>query len=376
MTGAGAFGRSALRELEFLRRHPWELAAATWFPLLLVAVLAWLLSAGAVRSVPLAVVDHDNTPLSREFVRLLDAAPALDIAARPAELEQAWSLARERRVYAVVYIPRDTERELERGRSATLFAYFNASFRIAGNTALADIAAATQALRGRVDPRAAPVRVQSTVLFNSVASYEHYLVSLLHPAVLHLALCLCVIAAFGRELRDRSAAQWLDAAGGSFAGAVAGKAAPYVAAFTLYSAASTAWLAARGGGVAGSLAALTAAQFLMYLAYAGIGLLLVGLTRSMGQALSLAGIYAGTSLAFADGTFALDGGLLFARVWNALLPYAAYVHIQRQQLDIGAPWLDSARWFAALAAFIIVAGGGGLALYARAARDPAAWGRR
>ena len=378
MNALAAFDRSATRELGYLRRHPWDLAVATWVPWLLLIMLAWMMASGVPRGLPIAVVNDDRTAMSREYVRLLDAAPAIDVAAHPSNLSEAWSLVRSMRVYALVYIPADTARDTERGGQATVFAYYNASFRTAGQAAFTDITAATQALGARLPtPAVAPVRVQSTLLFNPERSYEHYLVGLLHPAILHLALCICVIAALGRELRDGSAGKWLGESAGRLASAVAGKIAPYMLMFTLYGMVSLVWLAAvRGGGAAGNVAVLVAGELLLYLAYAAIGLLLVGLTKNMGQALSLSGLYAGTSLAFADGTFPLDGASLFTRIWSKLLPYSSYLEVKHQQLDMGSPILASVGPLAILVAFGIVAGAGGLLLYGRAARDPAAWGRR
>ncbi len=48
-TAREAFVRSALRECARLRADPWDLALATWVPLLALALLAWMFSAGVPR---------------------------------------------------------------------------------------------------------------------------------------------------------------------------------------------------------------------------------------------------------------------------------------------------------------------------------------
>ena len=121
---------------------------------------------------------------------------------------------------------------------------------------------------------------------------------------------------------------------------------------------------------------MVAAQAAMYLAYGGIALLLVGATRNMGTSLSLTGLYAGTSLAFSGATFPVQGAPLFAQVWSQLLPFTAYLKLQAQQLDLGAAWTASLSLLGTLLLFVLVAGGAGLRLYARGARDPASWGQR
>ena len=387
-TAREAFVRSALRECARLRADPWDLALATWIPLLALALLAWMFTAGVPRELPVAVVDHDNSAVSRELVRTLDAVPGLRVASRPAGLPQAWSEVRAVRTFAVVHVPAGTERQILRGGSAVVFAHYNASHQTAGQTVLRGIGEAVQATSAHLvrrevalagGPQAArqpPLRVQATVLANAARSYEHFLLGLLFPALLHLAACLAMVSALGRELRDGSAGAWLGECGDHLLPAVAGKLAPYLLLFTAYGTLSLVWLAAIRGGVAGSAVLLIAAQAAMYLAYGGIALLLVGATRNLGTSLSLTGLYAGTSLAFSGGTFPVQGAPLFAQVWSQMLPFTAYLKLQAQQLDLDAAWTASLSLLGTLLLFVLVAGGAGLRLYGRGARDPASWGQR
>ncbi len=384
-----AFVRSALRECARLRADPWDLALATWIPLLALALLAWAFFAGVPRELPVAVVDHDHSGTSRSLVRMLDASPGLRVAERPADLAGAWPGVRAGRTFAVVYVPEGAERAVRRGEEATVPAWYNASHQTAGQAALraigdvvqaagAQAAVADQArLQGPGAVRAPPLRVQASVLGNAARSYEHFLLGLLFPAVLHLAACLAMVVALGRELRDGSAGAWLDGCGGRLLPAVAGKLVPYLLLFTAWATLGLVWLAAvRGGGVAGSAVLLLAGYAAMLLAYAGVALLLVGALRNLGTALSLTGLYAGTSLAFSGATFPLQGAPAFARAWGHLLPYTSYLKLQAQQLELGAAWTVSLPLLGGLLLFAAAAGGVGLLLFGRAARDPAAWGQR
>jgi ABC-2 type transport system permease protein len=388
-TARQAFVRSALRECARLRADPWDLALVSWIPLLAMALFAWMFAGGVPRALPVALVDHDHSATSRDLARRLDAAPGLRVAVQPPGLPQAWSTVRANDTFAVVYVPAGTEREILRGGSATVLVGYNASHQVAGQAALREIGGAVQAsgarivreqvarLRGPGAVRAAPIEVQATVLANAARSYEHFLLGLLFPALLHLAACLAMVSALGRELRDGSAGEWLHACGDRLLPAVAGKLAPYLLLFTAYGTVSLVWVAAiRGGGVAGSATLLLAAQAAMYAAYAGIALLLVGTTRNLGTALSLTGLYAGTSLAFSGATFPIQGAPVFAQAWSQLLPFTAYLKLQARQLDLGDGGAASLPLLGALLLFALLAGGTGLLLFGRGARDPAAWGRR
>lgn len=384
-----AFLRSAARECAHLRKDHWDLALVTWMPLLALALFAWFFSAGVPRKLPIVVVDQDHSALSRELIRMLDENPGLRVAYQRDALQEAWPLVRAGKSYAVVLIGANTSRDALVRNGATLLAWYNASYLTAGQAASREIAATVQAfaqrvakeqiavIRGPGKLRGAPISVQVSVLGNASRSYEHFLLSLLFPAMLHLAATLALAAAFGRELRDASVAAWMASCDWHVLPAVAGKIMPCLLLFLLYAVLGLAWLSGvRGGGVHGDVLLLVLGYGLMLLAYAAIALLLVGATRNMGTALSLVGMYAGTSLAFSAGTFPVSGANGFVKAWSAMLPYTHYLRLQAQQLDAHAALADSAVPLGSLMLFVLLAGAAGGWLYARAARDPRAWGLR
>lgn len=382
-----ALRASARRECAYLRSSRWDLALVTWIPWLLLGVIMAALSAGLLRHLPIAVVDLDRSADSRALIRSLQASPGLQVAATPVDLPAAWSEVRAGKVYAVVYIPRDAARQVQRGDSATVFAFYNASYLTAGQAAAREIAAAVQAQNGATGTgraqyvvsgtSVAPVQVQSSVLFNAAKSYQHFLGGLMLPGILHIALALAAVAALGRELRDGSAPAWLAACGGRMVPAVLGKLAPYLLLFAAYLVAAVFWTGyLRGNGVAGSVALLALGGFTLCLACGAFALLLVGLTRNMGSALSLVGVTFGMAVAFSGGTFPVTDGARFAQVWSDLLPFTAYVKLQMQQVDMGVPWAVSLKPLGVLLLFVLGAGLPGLRLFARAARDPKSWGLR
>jgi len=383
-----AFTLSAVREWDFLRSSPWDLALVTWLPFVCLAILGWLLSGAIPRELPIAVVDDDRSALSRQLMRMLDAAPGTAVVARPASLTEAWTYVRALEAYAVVYIPRDATRDVQREGRATVFVYQNASYSTAGSAAARDVRAVVASLGADVAGgdlarqlgpqriRPAAVLVQSSTLANPTGSYEAYLAVLLFPAVLHLACCLAAAGSFGRELRDGTIASWMEINDGATLSAVGGKLVSYLLAFSLHGCGYLVYLVCiRGYPLPGHAAILLLGQALMFAAYSAIAVLLVGATRNMGTALSLASLYAGTSIGFTGVTFPIDDASLFVRAWSAMLPFTAYVRLQSQQL-YGSRWTYAMAPVATLALFVVVPGMLGLVLYGRAARDPAAWGQR
>lgn len=380
---------SARREWQFLCHSTWDMALISWIPWLTMALLAAMFFSAVPRSLPVAIVDDSRGPVSRELIRALEAAPALDIRAHPLQLTEAWSLVRAMQVDAVIHIPAGADDLVQRGQPATVFAFYNAAFTTAGAAAFRDIDAALKQVAGQValqhaalqqGPavlRAAPVSAQITVLFNPARSFEQFLLGLVLPAVLHLMLCVAVTGACCRELRDGTAGRWLEENGGHLAAAIIGKLLLYVPLFSLYGFAALLWVGViRGDGIAGSLWVLLVGQLLMYSAYAAIGLMLSGLVRNMGTALSGVGLYAGTSLAFCGATFPIDGASWFARLWHYLLPFTSYVKLDAAERYLAAPLAVSATHLGALLLFILIPGVIGYYRYRQAVLDPASWGKR
>lgn len=373
----------------FLANSPWDLALVSWMPLLTVTIFAAMFFSSVPRALPIAVVDDSHSDISRELIRSLQAAPALDVVATPNTVHEAWSLMRSMRVNAVFYIPADTEPLVVSQQSAPVFAFYNATFTTAGGTAFRDMSAAltdaSQSIvltqiaftQGLQVLKAAPVSAQVNVLYNPGRNFEIFLLGILLPGVLLLMLCAAITAAFGREVRDGTVAIWLARYDGHLGSAVLGKMLPYVGLYWLYGTAALVWVAyVRGDGVAGSLPLLLLGTWLFYLAYAALGFMLVAVTRTMADAFSMVGLYVGTAVAFSGSTFPIDGAPLFARIWHQLVPLSTYLKLDAAERYMDADLAVSLGYVLVLALFVVIPLGiGGLA-YRRKIHHPESWGQR
>jgi len=120
-------------------------------------------------------------------------------------------------VYGVVLVPRDFARDLKRGRSVELPAWYNAQFLPVANVVSRDLQSAaagfgaaleTRARLARGETRAVatvrlnPIAAQRTTLFNPQLNYGPFLVTGIAAALLHMAAMLAAVRAIGRELRS------------------------------------------------------------------------------------------------------------------------------------------------------------------------------
>lgn len=155
--------------------------------------------AEVMREVPMAIVDEDATPLSRQLARMSDASEFLRVASRPASLEEAKEEFYQGKVVGIIVIPKDFQRRVRRGETATIAAYYDTSNLLYYRQLKTGITAVTRTLGGGIQVKrfqatgqpfkralAAqdPMPVLGVPLFNPSGNYGAYAI----PAV----FCLLV----------------------------------------------------------------------------------------------------------------------------------------------------------------------------------------
>ncbi len=356
---------SLAREARRLRASPWDLAMVTWVPLLAVALMWWVFSAGLPRHLPVGVVDADQSSLSRQLVRMLDATPGLQVTQHYANNAEAERALRSVQVYAVITVPRDFARTVKEGRAAQVTLLHNAQLgthsgvlqrdvRAVVGTLSAGIEMAARNKRGEsaqaVHTSMEPIHTQMVALFNVSSNYEQFLGAALIPALLHILAMTAGAWAVGRELRDRTVGEWLGAGGLlNVAGALVGKLALPWASLTLVGLLALVGITwGRGWHPPGNLWWVAAALALLMAVSLMAGAALAGLTRSLRTALSGTGFFAAPAFAFSGVAFPLAGMPGSARAWAEAMPYTHYIRLQIEQLQMGAPLATSVSTMVAL----------------------------
>ena len=144
-----------------------------------------------VRKIPIAVVDDDRTPLSRRLIQALDADEAISVAVRAPALDVAQQALFDRRVFGILEIPPDTEREVLKGNPARIPAYVDSAYFLvfnrtlqgiaegAGDTNIADISRGLRldGAQARLALTAlSPAELLTEPLYNPTGGYASYVV--------------------------------------------------------------------------------------------------------------------------------------------------------------------------------------------------------
>jgi ABC-2 type transport system permease protein len=144
-----------------------------------------------LRKIPIAVVDSDQSELSRRIVETLDASGAVNVAVRAADLGEARAAIDRGEAFAVVGIPPGVERDVLKGSTVHIPIYADATYLFIFRTISNGIAVAINALStelaaggARVDGSLVKAALASTSpadillqpIFNPVGGYASYIV--------------------------------------------------------------------------------------------------------------------------------------------------------------------------------------------------------
>jgi ABC-2 type transport system permease protein len=174
-----------------------------------------------VRAIPIAVVDADNTEVSRGLIQTLSAHGNIRVALRAANMREAQDAIFARRAFAIIGIPPDTEKNLLKGVTARLPIYADSTYFILFNRSLQGILEAVQAYAAdtlahgaRTEGAAVqaalrlvePVTLVQVPLFNPTSSYSSYVVPAAFVLILHQTLLMGAASLGGAafERRDRA----------------------------------------------------------------------------------------------------------------------------------------------------------------------------
>jgi ABC-2 type transport system permease protein len=143
----------------------------------------------ALRNVPIAIVDGDGTSVSRELARRIDATSDIAVTLVLPDLVSAQREVYARKIFGILVIPKNFERDLLHGRASPIALYADASYflvyqRVSGGvTAVArTVGAEVEAARLigiGVDPVLAnaasdPMQLTAVPLFNPQGGYATY----------------------------------------------------------------------------------------------------------------------------------------------------------------------------------------------------------
>lgn len=366
----GGVASSALREVQRLSASGEYRAVVWWLPLALVLFFAIFFSQEVVGSLPIAVVDEDDSYLSRRLVGMLYASHEVADVEEMTDIAEAKQQLLSGGVVGVVEIPDDFARNLLSGRPAEVVYYDSgtnistASLSAKGvQTAVSsfDVGVALQRaeIRGAMPDeamaQAMPIAFSTYGLFNPWLNYAYYVGPCFWAMVLIISSMLSTIYALGEELRSGTSLEWLDSANGSLLAALMGKLAPItVALWLLTTVVAMLIFGLFGAPMRGSWLMLVLGSAVLIMVYQAVAIFVVALTASFRLSLSLGGGYSVLAFTFSGVTFPTMAMFSAVQPFTRLFPYTYFMELYIDQAVRGVAWHYSMLDIAAMLMFLLL----------------------
>ena len=345
------------REMHRLTHQPMYFVLMVVLPVVSFAFFALLFNKGAIRNIPIAVLDEDHTTLSRKVAQMIDDTPTAMVAYDIQSMGEGERLMREGKIVAVVQIPAFFEKNILSNSQTHLENYVSGT-NIAVNgllskdiqTAVTTFTAGIQLqvlMKQGLTQRQAmaqlmPVRFDRHILFNPHINYGYYLSPSFMPMMLMIFVVMVTVFAIGTELKHATAREWMAAGNDSVGAALLGKVLPITAVMFLI---SLVMLLINfkivGTPLNGSLPVILVGTLLFILSYQSISVLIVALLANLRLSLSIGGGYSVLAFTFSGLTFPIMAMWEPMRWVSKIFPFTFYTDIFVDQMLRGTPWVYS-----------------------------------
>jgi ABC-2 type transport system permease protein len=359
-----------LRELLILRQNHIYRFCMVLFPVLVIFFFTSMLDEGLPTSLPVGVVDLDNTSMSRSLTRKLDGFQMSKVVAHYPSMTEARRAIQRNEIYGFLYIPKGTADKLVASRQPKISYYYSYTTLTAGSMLMKDLKTistlgsaalgqATMRAKGLTDKQIQtllqPITVDLHMIANPWSNYNAYLSTMMVPGLIMLFIFLISAYSIGTELKFATSKKWMEMADNNITVALLGKFLPQ----------TIIWLAIvfgyewyvfyhLGFPHLGSPWMLILLGLMQVLSAQGFGIFAFGLMPSLRMSMSICSLWAVLSISMAGSAFPVMGMDSALQSLSWLFPLRHYWMMYQTCVLNGFPLIESWFHFAALAAFMLL----------------------
>lgn len=344
------------REFGIIRRKPVFLLGSVGVMAVCCLFYLTFFKAGLPENLPVGVLDLDNSSLSRNFCRQLDATQMGKVI-KYEDFTTARDAMQTGEITSLCVIPQGMNEEVNANRRPVFTYYVNTLYLIGGALSYKNIltmvtltggAVQREVLRAKGYSEDAimgliqPIVVDEHKIGNATTNYGVYLNNIILPGLLALSIVFVLIYALGSELRYGTSKELMETADGSMAAALIGKLLPYTLIYLVLGLGLDLLLF----GVCryplnGSILNMMLAMVVFILANEAVAVTLVGLLPTLRYSLSIAALLAILGFSFSGFTFPVEAMPVALQGVSCLFPLRFYylLYVQEAMFGVGfAGW--------------------------------------
>lgn len=300
--------------------------------------------------IDIGIVNESGGNISRDLIFKLDSSPMLDVRLF-SDINSAKTALDSKKIYAIINIPSDFEKNIFLGANAVMDVFYNAQFvlvakniqsQISQLIALENISLrfsnnlkSTQnldsALLKSIDLK--PIII---ALYNENSEFAKFLLPALLPCLLQLFIILCMIGFLAYDERDVGFVKNKRNEIRHFYLHLCAKIIINASIFLAWWAFMSAIFVYFGYFLHSDFYLLFLNAIVFILACCCVGIFLYALTHSFTRSISLCAVYAAPSLAFVGITYPINNMEIFATFWGKILPVTHFLQAQIKITNYGA----------------------------------------
>ena len=286
-------------------------------PIFVFTLLLAVFNKPVVREIPIAVIDQDNSEISKQLISKINASPLVNIIKQFPSPDQAKKFIANSTVYGAVIIPSDFSKKILGYKGAEVIYLYNNELFLQGGTSYKGVFNAVHEFSNEYNIKFLmskgipaynakfqlnPVIMGEHILFNPYLNYQYFFLLGMYPAIVQLLIICVVVYAFYYEEKSKSLLEIAPVIKTMPFSVIIGKLIPYVVLFLIVSAIMlfTLFVIIKAPIRAGVLT-IVISTILFVIASCVTGAFIAVLFRHI--AFSAAAIYAAPAFAYAGITF-------------------------------------------------------------------------
>lgn len=340
------------------------------FAMPLIIFLFWgsIFHIGVPRNLPVAAIDYDNSNLSRELLRSIDATACIGITSRPTDLREAKLQLQKCQNYATIVIPQNFEKNIYRGVTPDVICYANSEYFLPAALIQRDFATTVATFSAGIGIKKRLAKGQSAIqaynavlpisadthkLYNPYSSYNYYLNLAMFPMMFQMVVMIISIYVLGLMMKRHTALKVYELSGKNTWLVIFGKLMPYTLLFI-----GMGWIMNMllfeyiGIPTQANMLQLMIITTLLILANQAIAIFSVAFYGSLRLALTMAGGFSAIAFSFSGYTFP-TAGFPEPVTWIAqLFPFTPFLKCYINTAVRGFAFTYSASYYWQMLAYI------------------------
>ena len=331
------------RECRILISRPLYLFTALVFPLFALFFMTTIFGDGMIDEIPVAIVDEDDSRMSRNITRLCSAVPEIRVTQVLPNTAEARDALLSKKIYGYLIIPNDFESDVLANKSTKLTLCYHFAFLSVGSEVMQGFLNALRIIavspleqttdflgisEETLDAIASPISISAHPLYNPSLNYTAYLSFPYFWVLFQILILLNIAYSFGTDFKTGKIRECLKVGNGRFINVILGKMFPFVITFSVIAIfANVLMFNVLDFNLSSNIFSIIAVCVLFILATCSIALFLFSIYPHLPIIISFISMFGSLGATFAGVTFPVDAMYSFFEKFSYLFPIRHFVVI-------------------------------------------------